>query len=1075
MSRPVLWASLLAAVQSAWAAPADPPPVAGQDYYSWQITSGSLQGLEPLYQRYSTLSYVRMERRGPQYVLRAGFWPSRQAARDHLPADLPKQALIRVATYRPETITRQNWPQALPATRTVATPQATTQAVPDTPDATAVAAAPPPPTRAPAPPAGGAMRAFNQADYALAFDAFLGAGDLQRAFQLASHAVASVPADTDWRRKLARLSEWTSRPETAWIHWAYLFQHGDHSPETVQAVLRLAPLTGEPEVAIAAWVLRLDQGPLNTAQWADLFTLYESAGKAEQGSRLFEAQYRKSRDPALLEQAARLAENRGDDPRALQLYAERAGLKPFSMDAALRAVVLLIRRDRMQEAYALMQQHREEVPPEATDFWRLLANTAWELQEVDAAITAYQHYANSPQATGADWSRLIFLVRQRFPLQAADLALLAFHRFGAIDNLLLALGIYAEAADLNGQERLYRQLTPAELATAQGDARFLVLRAQYFQRARQPDRAWEDYKKALALQPDDRQIAVPVLWFLLDRGRKSELQVLLQQWAARAQTDPAYWLAFAAAHQTLDHPKEAVRWYRQEIRRNPDDALVLLNYADALERAPLPGMAARVRRHAWLQLREKHPSPEGNGTLGANPELLALARLAILNQPGDPGLQRVRQLVTQLRGVAPEPAPGDGQVQDLVLGWALSHEQFFNARSWMWLQYARNTRSGNPMPVWGQSQVALQTGDTQTMDRLLARNADQVPIHARYDMDYALERAPQALSTAFEGLQSHADDEDLHDRYRQHVPRHASYLQMRASNDTYGDLNSQSRQLDARLAIRPTLHLLLGGSYTGQSSADPVLGPFIPGAERLTRVGLHWLGHDSEGQFTVFQRDELRVQNGLQLAQAWNWSPRLTVDGELAYRVDATDNVTLRTLGSEDHAHLGVNYAIGKREYVRATSRWSRYNRQASDPTDGEVFGFGQTHTLEAGYRIRTEYPDVRVRLYATHQRYAFDGYVQTLSPTFALPSTSTTTGACLNAGENLAGQDIQDSYTRALRPFAEACTTDNSLSGVGYSGSIGIAGAITGEDHLSLRLEYNSDLNGSATRTLALRYRHYF
>lgn len=1072
MSRHALWVSLLATAHSAWAAPADPPPVAGQDYYSWQITSGSSQGLEKLYPRYRALPYVRIERRGAQHVLRAGFWPSKQAARNHLPADLSERPLIRVSTYKPEAVTRQNWSEALPENRVTTATQVAQEAAP-VPDAQNEPAPTPPPATAPR--SEGTMRAFNQADYALAFDAFLGAGDLQRAFQLASHAVASVPTDTEWRRKLARLAEWTNRPETAWTHWAYLFQQGDHAAETVNAVLRLAPLAGQPEVAIAAWTLRLAQGPLSTTQWTDLFSLYEAAGKAEQGSRLFETQYRKSRDPALLELAAQLAGNRGDDARALQLYTERAALKPFSMDAALRAVVLLIRRDRMQEAYALMQQHREDVPADAVDFWRLLANTAWELQEVDTAITAYRRYADSPQATSADWSRLIFLVRQRFPLQAADLAMLAFQRFGAIDNLLLALGIYAEASDLNGQERLYQQLTPADLARAQGDARFLILRAQYFQRARQPDRAWEDYQKALRLQPDDRQIAVPVLWFLLDRGRTSELQPLLRQWATRAQADSAYWLAFAAAHQALDHPKEAVRWYRLEIRRNPDDALVLLNYADALERVPLPGMAARVRRHAWLQLRKKHPAPERDATMGAHPELLALARLTLLNQPGDPGLQRVRQLAAQLRDVAPESTPSDGQLQDLILGWALSHEQFLNARSWMWLQYARKTSPTNPAPVWGQSQVALQTGDTPAMDRLLAQGADRVPIHARYDMDYALERAPQALSTAFEGMQNHGDDADLYDRYRQHVPRHASYLQLRTSNDTYGDLNSQSRQVDARLAIHPALHLLLGGAYTGQSSADPVLGPFIPGAERLTRVGLHWLGHDTEGQLTLFQRDELRVRNGLEFAQSWNWDARLAVDGGLAFRADATDSVALRVLGSEDHVHLGLSYAISKREYVRATSRWSRYSTQASDPTYGEIHGYGQTHALEVGYRVRTEYPDLRVRLYATHQHYAFEAYAQTMTPALALPATSTTTGACLNAGENLAGQAIQDSYTRALRPFLEACTTDNSINGVGYSGAIGIAGAVTGEDHLSLRLEHNSDLNGSATRTLALRYRHYF
>jgi hypothetical protein len=95
----------------------------------------------------------------------------------------------------------------------------------------------------------------------------------------------------------------------------------------------------------------------------------------------------------------------------------------------------------------------------------------------------------------------------------------------------------------------------------------------------------------------------------------------------------------------------------------------------------------------------------------------------------------------------------------------------------------------------------------------------------------------------------------------------------------------------------------------------------------------------------------------------------------------------------------------------------------------------------------------------------------------YFLPQGSTSLGACLGMGENLAGQNIQDIYTRALRPFFDVCTTNNSLNGAGYSGTLGLAGAITGEDHFSIRMEQSSGSSGSGalSKILALRYRHYF
>lgn len=1070
-------------------------PTTGTDYYSLQIASGKdAQALEKLYRRYAELPFVRVERRGALYVLRAGFWADQRAARQAVSNAGVQATFIRVAAFRPEAIVQRNWrdDEAL-AAAPVAPLVPTRPLVPSTVAPTQPAG----PRKVPgaAPDTDVVLLPFNQEDFVLAYDVLLGSGDLARAFQVARQAVQQAPRDRAWRRKLAQVAEWTQRPVLAAEQWRALFQQGDQSEATVSAVIRLALLLDDPSIALQAWAVRAQQTTLIDAQWKDIFDLYESAAQPAKGSRFFEAQFRQKNIPVLLEYAARLAENAGEDERAGTLYAQRAQLDPFSMDVVLRAVVSLIRRDHMREALSLMQTHEAKVPEDASEFWRLLSQVAWELRDYEAAQGAYQRFAQTPQATTADWSRLVFLVQQKHPAQAAGLALDAYRRFGALDQLVLGLGLYAEMGDFQAQARVFKSLGTEALAAAEQEVRFLLIRARYEQRQKKPDLAWVDLRRALQKSPDETEVVLASLWFLIDEARVDDLSLALRQYGSRAVNDRAYWLAYAAGNQVLDRHREAVTWYGKEIRRHPEDPLVLLNYADALERSQREGMAERVRRHAWLSLKQKYPHPENLQNLGKNPELLSLVRLAILNQPGDPGLQLVRQLAQQMRGV-PSDQADDSQTTALVLGWAITREQFANARAWMWLRYARQSQTAPPL--WGDSQVALQLGETQTMDRLLTRNSQGLPIYNRYDTAYALGHVQQALDIGFKGMTQQDGDEPLHDRFRQHAPLHANYIQVKAVSDDLGSLEqqnvrlgsvvSQGLQWEARLVPHPKLHVILGWSRMGQSSDDTkpstttnaTRTEAAPESDHLKSVEVRWLGERGERRLTLFRRNEWQSYTGLRLSQTLQWGSRISLEAGLDYRADSTLSLPLQLAGYEHGLHASLNYTLGKREYLRIAPRVTRYYTQ-----DGDYLGSGRILDLEAGYRIRTEYPDWRVRTFATHQRAShaervearFKDVVLTDAAAFYLPGESATFGACVSMGENLAGQNLQTVYSRAWRPFVDFCLSHNTAGSEGYTGILGMAGSLTGEDHLSVQLQNSEGYvsGGGMTRSLAIRYRHYY
>jgi predicted Zn-dependent protease len=932
------------------------------------------------------------------------------------------------------------------------------------------------------------LRPFDPQDFALAYGVLLGAGDLQRAFLVAQRAVQVLPNDRQWRRKLAQVSDWTKRPEVAAQQWLALFAMGDRTQDTLRAVVRLAPLADQPMLALQAWAELAKQQALTDVQWQDVFNLYEMAAEPLQGSQFFEAQFAARKNPNLLEFSARLAERAGDDDRAQRLYIQRANMQPFSMDVTLRAVVLLIRRDKMEDALALLQAHQNQVPAQAMTYWHLLGQVAWEAGAFDAAKAAYTQYVGQPEATLEDWYRLIFLVRQEHPAQAAELAFQAYKRFGAVDQLLLALGVYAELGDMAAQSRLYAELGGAATDALSKDTRFLMLRAQFYQRQKNSELAWADYRQALKQAPKSAEVVLANLWFLIDGQRVELLPALMREYGAQAAADLAFWQAFAAASQALERHREAVFWYAKAAAQNPSDPLMLLNYADALDRTDQHGMADRMRRHAWLQLKQKYPQAQPAQATMQSSELLALARLRLMDQPGDAGQALVRQWVSQMRGLP--DAPATEQTAVLVLGWAIVKEQFNNARAWMWSRYARQSQLAPPL--WGDSQTALQLHETQTLDRLLTRHGEALPIYNRYDTAYALGHVQQAVDIAFKGM-SQQDDEPLYDRYRQHLLGQANYVQLGLGVAHQGGLNSHDLRFENRLVINPKLHLILSGSRQQQTGADPLLQALTTATDRLASVQARWLGERGDTSLTIARRDELNGLMSFRLQQSVQLGGRLNLEGGVDFRTESTVSLPMQVAGYENSVYGAANYTLGKREYFRIAPRYSRYFTQF-----GDELGSGRMLDMEFGYRIRTEYPDWRLRAFLTRQLFSrpssysqglaarlpadfVNAVIRDLNPAdqdaYFIPDSSTTWGACWGMGENLAGQNLQTTYARAWRPFFDLCLNHNTLNGFGLNRIFGLAGSVTGEDHLLLQLQ-NSDgtqPGSSPTNSLAVRYRRYF
>lgn len=934
------------------------------------------------------------------------------------------------------------------------------------------------------------LRDFDNADYTLAFDVLVANGRLEEAFQVAQRAVRAVPRDRLWRRRLAQVAEWTGRTDVAAQQWQTLFAQGDRSDETLGGLLRLAPALDDPTAVLEAWTFMADRQTLTDAQWEEVYWLFENAGEPARGARFFEERYRRDPRPLLLVYAARLAANAGDETRAQRLYRERLALAPFSLEVLLQAVLGHLNANQWDEAYALMQRHAERVGPDATDYWRLLGQIAWDLGHYEAAAQAYRRTALAPGGTETDWIRLVFLVRQQHPQAAAELALQSFQRYGNTEQLVQAILLYNETGDSARLGRLLRSLDGERLARAEQNVQFLLLRAQYHQTRLQPDAAWQDLRRAYQLDPRGEAVAQALIWFLIAEQRSTELAAALQRYRTQAQRDPDFWPAYAAGFQALDQPREALAWYRRAIAHSPQDALLLLGYADALEQWGRTGMADRVRRHAWQLLQDQRPrQPEDLRALQARPALQAWARLALRNQSGDPGQQLARTLAAQLRASTGEPAL-QNQLDTLLLGWAALKDQHPQARSWLYTRYARQMQAA--APAWSDVLQAQEAGDSARLHALLHQRARPLPRATRQALAETLGQMPLALQTAVEGMAQPAAAPAMHERLRQLVPQHAHYLQLRAVREDIDVLQRHGLQFEARWVASPTLHVVGGWARLQQSADGTDLQALVPGTDRLDRLELRHLGAQRETRVTVLQHDARERTSGLRLWQRAQASARLGYEIGLDYRNESQLSIPMRAAGYEHSLYASATYALDTRSYLRATPRWSRYYTQYHD-----ALGSARMLELEAGYRLRRAYPDWTVRAYLSGQDFSRDGSLDagtlaqlpaSLQATLAsgnpdaasyfLPQGNSTVGACLNAGDNRSGQPLQGGYSsRAWLPYAELCLRHNTVAGDGYSARLGVAGSVAGADQLLFQwLDSSGSLPGSsAQRALSIQYRHYF
>lgn len=772
-------------------------------------------------------------------------------------------------------------------------------------------------------------------------------------------------------------------------------------------------------------------------------------------------------------------------------------------------------RDRVASLPAAPELQRAPGDTERITWWHLYARLAEQLQREDDADFAYRRLVSLGRAGPdelAEWSGLL---EHRSLRAAAVVAEYAWHAGRRPLHGDRAFSLWLRLADFEALDRIGKDMDSGQLAVLQRDVGYLQALSTHLQALGDDEGARRALQRALELAPGDATLRAGLMWMLLAQRDARTLRSALQQGEGRAAREPALWGVHAAGWMALDEPQRALHWFVRQARRGGDDYLWQLGYADCLEQNGMADAAWTVRRRAWTELRGL-PATDRDASPWRRQAVLALASRFAPADSARAALRRLGEDVTaatiaerreaaEPRRVESDPPPTDApgllrrvdaalaaprrgvQVaalasaadaaetatdaservearaivsggRELVLSWLLSRESSDAARAWLLSRYATQlTRPG-----WARLAVALDAGDRQTLAALMDELPDWLP---RAEQAEAMRRTGREAAAQTLAWTLHDERPALDDAHRRVVETllpDAPVASAELAGGQIGTLALQSARVQARRSVRPGLTVGALVELDRQRAKDPAQLADVPEDAARVAATVAWKGDavraDAELSAYASVRDRVGLRLALRGAPEADRGPSVTI----GLRQVATESAPLRVAGMKDVLDLRWTQPLTGRDRIVAGVSPTRLLSQ-----DGSTLGTGTVWSLEAAHRLRLEYPDVTLKALATvsdwRARPVADGAVAPRvpasvgDPTAAvIPAASSEVAAGVSIGDSVA-----QTYSRALRPFAEALLRANSVTGAGWSLRAGLTTSLLGTDRLSAFLGFLSPTPG--------------
>lgn len=973
--------------------------------------------------------------------------------------------------------------------------------------------------------------AQRNADFDLAFQAFVESKQLDEAEKLAQSAIDQHLDPLVWTRRLAQVAQWNSHPAKALKYWL-LFAQSSGSEEAWANVRKLAPQLDDDAAYLASLKHDAAGSPANLLLLDNVIAAYERLGQPDAAMAYLKSRASGSLRQLMLERYAAVAERSGNDAAALQTYRALQAAHTGNSMYAVHIASLEYQQGNLEEAMAALRQISGKAADraDAASYWRLYGELARLTDNDGEASVAYKHLLATGQADASDLNAMTYFY-QGHPIDAGRTAEMEFRKNGSERALQSALLFYTEARAWPRVEALLKSLTPEQQKMFIDSDILLTARAGYYLQIQRWEAALADLRRAVQLPDTSDETKVAYLWALADFGTDGELRSATKALRSSAQLNSDYWGAFAAAELRLDNPARALVYLRQQQTQSADDPLWLMTWADAEEASGHAGDAWTIRRKALRIVQQKVAAGELRGTSGSklrpvdarnrllrlsnsnqrdlyaaqitlnqvfangdaskgllidllkqegrSPEEIAVANSILEDAAGLPLLEETvsgRAKTVSVEGSAKGQAAERQRVigataTAVALAWAVSGEHNDLARAWMARQYANRLLR----PADSEVSLALAANDREALGRVLDRGRGHVPADGRIEALNRTGRISEAETTAFHAAQGAPDNDDLHGTMVQTVLGDRPAMGFDAFSSRSNQLRYTQSSATAGLKLTSRLGLNIEAIQRNQHSADNDELTWVPAHDREFNLTLRDTTLDRDLSLTVGHRNALTSFTTGMFAAEFNRLGPITADIALGINQFTDLSPEMQVGAVKDMFRFGMQWNPESRWFMQGTAEADRFRSQ-----DRTYIGRGFNLSTALGYRIRATQPDWNIRLVAERGIYSDsgneipslgvllpDGNVP-LSSEF-MPQNFTQYGVMVGFGT-----DEKNAYTRAWRPFLDAGYVHDSNQGWGPQVNVGIGGSVLGNDHLRMFYLHEAASQGSGqSRTqFGLSYR---
>ncbi len=892
------------------------------------------------------------------------------------------------------------------------------------------------------------------------FRLHLAFGDIFSAWQAGELLLVSRPADSALLKEMAQLGEWNGFNQQALSYWSRYLQL-ESDPLVLDYAWRRAFQMfdfqrGIPLLERLTAMRRLDDSELDSLVYA-----YESLGAPEEAEQWLHRYIQ--RQPGHRLARLRLAQNLENTHQYVEqsrLWADIAARFTLSLSERIEWASIHWRLFQPQQAWEVLDIPTDSI--ESPEYWQLRAALAWELELDDEVQFAYESMlAHGLVLSASEEDQLVDMYRLSDPDRALEQLIAHWRRRGDTRTLLDAINL----AEQQGSWIVYDELVgeAAALPALAAMPGIALARADGAERANRNALAEKLYRDALASHPNNAAVQERFLWFLLDRGDKSEIDRYARAWRSRARATTNLWLPFAAACQTLGRWDEALAWYQLHLRNNPPDFLVQASYVDALEAAGRYDQAFHVRRALIARYREADvaATPADYATylrLVATGSPRRAQELAALRQDGSPAMLQIwfDRLMVQLDA---------------------THQASAKAE---WVSWAKSR--GLAVQRFEELQVALRNHDREALHRHLESGeldaAEQV---AALDV---LGQPGKALDKALTSLGPDEPAyrlEQLRLQALELTERTPAGVQLGWQRRDFGGLETTGPRLLLAGHVGDSWHVSV--ELAEQRFRSAALDSSRLNSESNLRLGLRRpLDTGSIGLTVDSSQRADDDRFGLSVAHEWQATASDAFTLGLDWQVESDESGLMRALGQQDAAWLRARHRLSGREQLF----WSVGHRSFTSRS-GIHLGAGNAANIELSQIQQFDNPDWVLRTGIDYQR-------NTLSKR-SLAALEVPQGGALNANLTSSSDFLQQDYgrvyvgslwrrgmpgalnrTRAQYTWLVDLQTgwDWHSDELTYGLNAGIGTALTGNDELALTVGYQSAPRGGAGRsggTLGLTY----